>query len=73
MDFDFEQRLPLKALYRASDRLVRRRGSVEAALFNRISDLFSLDTSIVLYDLTNTLFEGDLASNPKAQRGHSKE
>lgn len=54
LDFDFEQRLPLKALYRASDRLVRRRGSVEAALFNRISDLFSLDTSIVLYDLTNT-------------------
>jgi transposase len=32
-----------------------------------------LDRSIVLYDLTNTYFEGQCAHNPKGQFGRSKE
>ena len=36
-------------------------------------DLFSLDESIVLYDLTNTYFEGLCKKNPKASYGRSKE
>ena len=34
---------------------------------------YSLNRSIVLYDLTNTYFEGQCAQNPKAQFGRSKE
>ncbi len=40
---------------------------------NREKDLFSLDESIVLYDLTNTYFEGRCGGNQKASYGKSKE
>jgi transposase len=73
LEFDFEQRLPLKALYRAADDLMRHRSKIESALFNRVCNLFGFEPSIVLYDLTNTYFEGDLAGNRKARRGRSKE
>ena len=52
---------------------MRHREAVEGALFARVSGLFGLDWSVTLYDLTNTYFEGEAASNAKAQRGHSKE
>ncbi len=65
--------MPLMNLYRASDLLVRRRETIEAALFSRINDLFALPATVTLYDLTNTYFEGEMAGNAKARRGHSKE
>ena len=69
---DFEA-MPLMRLYRASDLLVKHREHIEAALFNRIQDLFTLPTTVTLYDLTNTYFEGELSGNDKARRGRSKE
>ncbi len=72
IDFDYTRVSPMQ-LYRTSDRLIRHRERIEKALFNRTVDLFGLDCTITLYDLTNTYFEGDSGSNPKAQRGHSKE
>jgi len=72
LDVDFEA-MPLMSLYRASDLLVRHRQPIEAALFSRINDLFSLPTTVTLFDLTNTYFEGEMAGNRKAKRGHSKE
>jgi transposase len=72
LDVDFEALAP-NALYRASDALMKHRSAIEAALFTRVSDLFGLATTVTLYDLTNTYFEGEATCNPKAQRGHSKE
>jgi hypothetical protein len=72
LDVDFEA-MSLMQLYRAADVLMRHREALEGALFSRVSGLFGLDWSVTLYDLTNTYFEGEAASNPKAQRGHSKE
>ena len=72
LDVDYET-LSLSSLYRIFDRLLRHKPMLEAALFERVSDLFGLSTTITLYDLTNTYFEGEMAHNPKAQRGHSKE
>ena len=72
IDFDYTK-MSLMQLYRTSDRLIRQRERIEKALFNRTLDLFGLDCTITLYDLTNTYFEGDPGSNPKARRGHSKE
>ena len=72
LEVDFEA-MPLMSLYRASDLLVKHRQPIEAALFSRISDLFSLPTTVTLFDLTNTYFEGEMAGNRKAKRGHSKE
>jgi len=72
LDVDFEA-MSLMQLYRAADVLMRHREALEGALFARVSGLFGLDWSVTLYDLTNTYFEGEAASNSKAQRGHSKE
>lgn len=72
LDVDFEG-LPLMRLYRVSDLLVRHRDDIEKALFARINDLFSLPTTITLYDLTNTCFEGEMSGNARAAHGHSKE
>jgi len=70
--FDFEA-MESMALYRASDRLLQRRQALESALFDRLRDLFGLDEVVTLYDLTNTYFEGEMAANGQARRGHSKE
>lgn len=72
LEFDFETMSSMR-LYRASDQLIRHRELIEQGLFRRIEDMFSLETTVTLYDLTNTYFEGDAARNKKAKRGHSKE
>lgn len=72
LDVDYEA-MPLMRLYRTSDLLVKHRQTIESLLFSRISELFSLPTTVTLYDLTNTYFEGEMACNGKAKRGHSKE
>lgn len=72
LDVDFEA-FPLMALYRASDVLVKHRERIEAEVFGRVRDLFALEETITLYDLTNTYFEGEAAGQPKTQRGRSKE
>jgi hypothetical protein len=72
LDVDFEA-VGLSSLYRVSDRLLASRAVLETTLFDRVQDLFGLSTTVTLYDLTNTYFEGDMQANPKAQRGHSKE
>ena len=60
-------------LYRASDALVVHREAIEAHLFGRAMDLFDLQPTVTLYDLTNTYFEGEARQQPQARRGHSKE
>ena len=59
--------------YRVSDALLEVKSDLERHLRKREKNLFSLDGSIVLYDLTNSYFEGECRRNPKAKRGHSKE
>jgi len=46
---------------------------LEQRLFERVSDLFGLSTTVTLYALTNTYFEGAATTNGKAKRGRSKE
>nr|VFJ73489.1 MAG: Transposase [Candidatus Kentron sp. FM]VFJ73948.1 MAG: Transposase [Candidatus Kentron sp. FM]VFK20845.1 MAG: Transposase [Candidatus Kentron sp. FM] len=72
LDVDYSKMSQMQ-LYRASDLLMKHRETIEKHLFNRVSDLFGLSCTITLYDLTNTYFEGSEPSNPKAQRGRSKE
>lgn len=72
IDVDFEAQSHM-CLYRASDVLMRHRAALEDHLFSGIQTLFGLEETVTLYDLTNTYFEGEAASNPKAQLGHSKE
>lgn len=60
-------------LYRAATRLYGHKELVERHLAGHARDLFSLDDRILLFDLTNTYFEGRMASSDKAVHGRSKE
>jgi len=53
--------------YRISDKLFKNQQEIEEGLYQREKDLFSLEDSVFLYDLTNTYFEGVCAGNPKAE------
>lgn len=60
--------------YRVSDRLLDCRNELEVHLREKEQELLNLSRTIVLYDLTNSYFEGDAEDNPKARRSaNSKE
>lgn len=65
--------LSLTRLYTVSDQLLGHQAAIESFLAQREQDLFNLPRSLVLYDLTNTYFEGECETNPKAKHGRSKE
>lgn len=59
--------------YRVSDRLLENRVEIEHHLRHTQERLFSLERTILLYDLTNSHFEGLCSGNPKARRGKNKQ
>ena len=61
------------APYRNLDELYPKRGIIEALLAEKEKNLFNLDDTIYLYDLTSTYFEGDCLLNPQAKRGYSRD
>jgi len=65
--------LSLDRVYRVSDQLLRHKETLEDHLRRVEGKIFSLDEKIILYDLTNTFFEGSGSYNPKAHFGRSKE
>jgi len=60
-------------LYRTGDQLLEHRVKIETQLRQRQLDLFSLGRSVILYDVTNTHFEGVCRKNPKARHGKNKQ
>ena len=67
------QTLSDTALYRNLDRLYPQREFIEKTLVESERDLFNLDQTVMLYDLTSTYFEGQALANPKAKRGYSRD
>ena len=72
LEVDFES-MSMMQLYRVSDLLDAARTPIENHLFDQVTDLFGLEVTVTLYDLSNTYFEGVAAEQPLAQHGHSKE
>ena len=72
LDHDFGS-TSLTRLYTVSDKLLKHQSALESFLADQEQSLFDLNRNIVLYDLTNTYFEGQCTRNPKAQFGRSKE
>jgi transposase len=69
---DFKD-LSNNALYRVLDGQLSHKEEIERHLRRRERSLFSLKEKIILYDLTNTYFEGEKKKDRKAKRGKSKE
>ena len=61
------------ALYRNLDKLHPHREQIERELAAREQQLFHLDETIYLYNLTSTYFEGQVMRNRQAKRGYSRD
>ena len=61
------------ALYRNLDKLHPHREQIERELATHEQELFGLDETIYLYDLTSTYFEGQAMRNRQAKRGYSRD
>jgi transposase len=72
LDFDFKNS-SLNSLYRISDKLLKHKVVLEKHLEEAGQRLHGYQSTIALYDLTNTYMEGQAKSNPKAVHGVSKE
>ena len=72
IDFDFHD-TSLSRFYESADHLFAKKNVLENRLYQAECRLFSLEESIILYDLTNTFFEGSGKYNSKAKFGRSKE
>jgi len=72
LDADFGA-LSQDRVYRVSDMLLRHKKEIEDHLRARECSMFNLEEKILLYDLTNTFFEGTGKYNGKAHFGVSKE
>jgi transposase len=60
-------------LYTQLDRIHPLRSKIESALVQAEQDVLKLSSSIFLYDLTSTYFEGQCSKNDQAQHGYSRD
>lgn len=60
-------------LYRALDKLLPHKESLEKHLKERFGELFNIQYDLLVYDVTSTYFEGEAATNPQAKRGYSRD
>lgn len=72
LTYDFTQ-ISLSRWYRMGDQLLAHRDELERHLSVQARALFGVEQAVVLYDLTNTYFEGTSIGNDLTARGHSKE
>ena len=72
LEHDYET-TSLTRFYSVGDQLLASQTVLEDYLYAHEKNLFSLNSTIILYDLTNTYFEGTCSANAKATFGRSKE
>lgn len=60
-------------LYRNLDKLHPERALIEKKLAIAETEIFNLEETFYLYDLTSTYFEGQCPRNPQAKRGYSRD
>lgn len=70
--YDLDQ-LTKDHLYRISQKLFEEKDGLEKFLSKKTNELFDLQDEIILYDLTNSYFEGEKRGSTLARYGRSKE
>jgi hypothetical protein len=60
-------------LYLTLDRVLVHKDAIERHLRDRVGKLFGIKYDLLLYDVTSTYFEGVVAGNQQAKRGHSRD
>ena len=67
------KKLTKDRLYQISKKLFKEKEGLESYLSKTTNELFDLQDRIILYDLTNTYFEGEKRNSNLARYGRSKE
>ena len=60
-------------LYKAATHLYKHKNEIEKSLYSVTNNLFAQKSKIVIYDLTNMYFEGQMHGSKKAKFGRSKQ
>lgn len=60
-------------LYRGLDKVLPLKAELEAHIKKQWEGLFEIKYDLLLYDITSTYFEGKMAKNLQARRGHSRD
>jgi transposase len=63
--------IPLQHYYRALDQLIQIKDMLEKAVHQTVTDLFTMNLSMVFYDITSSYFEGDSCTIAKS--GYSRD
>jgi hypothetical protein len=60
-------------LYNAATHMYKHKEEIESALYSSTQNIFSQRSKVVIYDLTNMYFEGQMQASKKAKFGRSKQ
>jgi hypothetical protein len=60
-------------LYKAASYMYKHKEEIESALYSSTQNIFSQRSKVVIYDLTNMYFEGQMRGSEKANFGRSKQ
>lgn len=60
-------------LYGAAETMYQNKNLIEKGLYDKVSNIFSSRSKIVIYDLTNMYFTGQMLGSKKANFGRSKQ
>ena len=71
--FGHQEPISHYSLYKAADQLYENKEAIDEFLYKKVTNLFNLKDSLVIYDLSNTYFEGRKSSSELAKHGRSKE
>ena len=70
---DYSNDITRYSLYKASTKMYDNKHCIDDQLYKKSVDLFSDRNKIVIYDLTNMYFEGQMKGSEKADYGRSKQ
>lgn len=71
--YDYQDDLTRYSLYQVATKMYAQKEHIDTGLYCKSRDLFSKRNKIVIYDLTNMYFEGQMKGSEKAEFGRSKQ
>jgi len=71
--YNINEKVSRYRLYKAATQMYDYKADIDNQLYNNVSNLFSNKSKIVIYDLTNMYFEGQMLGSKKANFGRSKQ
>lgn len=71
--FKTDENISRYKLYKAAEQMYENKEFIENKLYSNIKDIFSGRSKIVIFDLTNMYFEGQMLGSEKANFGRSKQ